>query len=276
MALSVTSAIEEQGLSGRLWLYSNYHCNLACDYCLTGSSPAARPRSLTPEFMLEAARQARALGFTGLGVTGGEPLLLPWLPETVARMSELLPVVLLTNGTLAAGVHLERLLSLAGCDVRLQISLDRPDPEENDRLRGQGNFKKVVEAIPRLVEAGLRVRVASSVMSQTDEEAERLRALIAGLGVAPGDHLVRMLVHRGRARARGHGLRAGVEELSPELTLAAHGAFWSPFGATVRAGRPEVDLLLTRTILPLSTPAAAMLEVLGGLPADREAAAGFT
>ncbi|MEO5724134.1 MAG: hypothetical protein ABIR12_07275 [Ilumatobacteraceae bacterium] len=31
--------------------------------------------------------------FTGIGVTGGEPLLFPWLPETVAAIVEHLPVV---------------------------------------------------------------------------------------------------------------------------------------------------------------------------------------
>jgi sulfatase maturation enzyme AslB (radical SAM superfamily) len=27
------------GPLGRLWLYANYHCNLACRYCLTDSAP---------------------------------------------------------------------------------------------------------------------------------------------------------------------------------------------------------------------------------------------
>ena len=33
----------------RLWIYTNFHCNLACDYCVVASSPRARPRELTAE-----------------------------------------------------------------------------------------------------------------------------------------------------------------------------------------------------------------------------------
>ena len=29
----------------RLWVYSNFHCNLACDYCVVASSPSARKRA---------------------------------------------------------------------------------------------------------------------------------------------------------------------------------------------------------------------------------------
>ncbi|HEV2772679.1 MAG TPA: hypothetical protein VGV57_07625 [Thermoleophilaceae bacterium] len=33
----------------RLWIYTNFHCNLACDYCVVASSPRARRRELSLE-----------------------------------------------------------------------------------------------------------------------------------------------------------------------------------------------------------------------------------
>ncbi|MBA3286671.1 MAG: 4Fe-4S cluster-binding domain-containing protein, partial [Acidimicrobiia bacterium] len=72
----IAEAVAAGELPGRVWLYSNYHCNLACSYCLTESSPRSERRQLTSETMLAVAEQAGALGFTGLGVTGGEPMLL--------------------------------------------------------------------------------------------------------------------------------------------------------------------------------------------------------
>lgn len=33
------AALSDGTLGSRLWLYSNYHCNLACTYCLTESGP---------------------------------------------------------------------------------------------------------------------------------------------------------------------------------------------------------------------------------------------
>ena len=84
---SVAEAIASGEMPGRVWIYSNYHCNLACSYCLTESSPRSERRELTAEQMLTIAIEAKTLGFTGIGVTGGEPMLLPWLPETVAAIA---------------------------------------------------------------------------------------------------------------------------------------------------------------------------------------------
>ena len=72
-------------------------------------------------------------------------------------------------------------------------------------------------------------------------------------------------MRRGRAAASGMGVAAGIDDLVPELTITADGAFWSPFGPTVRDGRLDTDLLLTRTTDPLRTP----VEVLQGLVSGR-------
>ncbi len=263
----IAAAVSEGAMPGRVWLYSNYHCNLACSYCLTESSPSSERRQLQPETMIAVARQARQLGFTGLGVTGGEPFLLPWLPETIVTMAAELPVVLLTNGTLFSGDRLERAAILASHDVALQISLDSHRPDLNDMARGADNFSKVVETVPRLLAAGVRVRIATTTGGALDDPGlEPLRRLVASLGVAAEDHLVRPIVRRGRAGERDLGVVARAQDIPSELTITADGAYWGSFGPTVRAGRLDTDLLLTRTILPLSVPAQALLGVLGGMP----------
>ncbi|MGL6278979.1 MAG: radical SAM protein, partial [Gaiella sp.] len=91
-----------EGRAGtRLWLYATYHCNLACTYCLTESSPRiADRRELAAERMLAAADEARALGFESIGVTGGEVFMLRSFPETLATLARALPTLALTNGML--------------------------------------------------------------------------------------------------------------------------------------------------------------------------------
>src|SRR2546430_10465500 len=37
---------EERPVGSRLWLYTNFDCNLSCDYCCVRSSPKAPPRAL--------------------------------------------------------------------------------------------------------------------------------------------------------------------------------------------------------------------------------------
>ncbi len=256
----------EGAVGGRLWLYSNYHCNLVCTYCLTESGPKVARRELDSPTMLDLAREAKGLGFTGVGVTGGEPFLVPEMPELLVELSRVLPVLVLTNGTLFQRALLERMGPLADADVTVQISLDHPDPEANDHMRGPENFRKVVEAVPQLRQRGIRVRIATTIEEEDADDLERLCALHRGLGVSDDDHVVRPIIKRGRAETGGMGVLARYLDLEPELTITADGAFWSPFAPTVRQGLLDTDLLLTRTVRPLQRPLDAMRAVAGGRP----------
>jgi MoaA/NifB/PqqE/SkfB family radical SAM enzyme len=262
----IGAAVAAGTLPGRVWMYANYHCNLVCTYCLTESGPKVPHRELGAEAMLDLARQAAELGFTDLGVTGGEIFLLPGMPELLAEMSQYLPIVALTNATLFQRRLLDRIEVLAGRPVALQISLDRPDPDDNDEMRGPENFAKVVAAIPALVARGVKVRIATTVESIEDAELDRLCVLHRGLGVPDTDHVIRPIIARGRAVDSGLGVTAAQSDLPAELTITADGAFWSPFGPTVRGGRLDTDLLITRTTRPLAVPAQALLRLVEGRP----------
>jgi MoaA/NifB/PqqE/SkfB family radical SAM enzyme len=264
---AIAEAIESGHLPGRIWLYSNYHCNLTCSYCLTESAPGVEKRRLGQKRMVQLAREAAHLGFSELGVTGGEPFIEPDMPETVARLAQILPVVVLTNGTLFTTRRLQRLAPLGELDVKLQISLDSSDPVANDVMRGPNNFAKVVDAIPRLVDLGIRVRIATTLEYVDDDDLTKLCALHRDLGVPDEDHIVRPVIRRGRAIDNGMGVSAEAKDLPPELTITADGTFWSAFGPTVHGGRLDTDLLVTRTVSPLHVPAMAMLRLLDVQPA---------
>ncbi|MDP2290508.1 MAG: radical SAM protein [Actinomycetota bacterium] len=272
----IADAVRSGVLPGRVWLYSNYHCNLACSYCLTESSPRSERRELTAEQMIAIAEQSKDLGFTGVGITGGEPFLLPWLTDTVLDMVEFLPVLLLNNGTLFAGDRLERAARLAHPDIALQISLDSHLADINDMARGPENFAKVVASVPRLIERGVRVRIATTTGGPLDSShLDPLRALVASWGVPPDDHIVRPIVRRGRADEFGLGVQAIARDIPSELCITADGAFWGSFGPTVSNGRLDTDLLLTRTILPVSVPANALLAAISGMPEGADATLGI-
>jgi MoaA/NifB/PqqE/SkfB family radical SAM enzyme len=260
---AVAEAIAEGVIGGRLWLYTNYHCNLTCTYCLTYSGPRVARRELPRDRLPQIAAEARELGFTALGVTGGEPFLLGGLPEALAKTARILPTLVLSNGTLFTPALLSRLAPLAELDFRVQISLDSAEPAENDEMRGPRNFARVLDAIPRLRRLGIPVRIATTSEGMEPEALARLCELHRSLGVPDKDHVVRPIVSRGRALDSGLGVKAALSDLPPELTLTADGSFWSPFGPTVHGGRLDTDLLLTRTTRPLSIPAGAMLQVAG-------------
>jgi MoaA/NifB/PqqE/SkfB family radical SAM enzyme len=262
--LTTLAAAVAEGLIGeRLWLYTNYHCNLTCTYCLTASGPRVPRRELPLVRLPEIASEARGLGFSALGVTGGEPFLVAGLPEALAETAALLPTLVLSNGTLFTANLLSRMAPLAELDFRVQVSLDSAEPAENDEMRGPKNFARVVDAIPRLRRLGIPVRVATTSEGIQPEALARLCELHRSLGVPDEDHVVRPIVRRGRAAEHGLGIDAALGDLPPELTLTADGSFWSPFGPTVHGGRLDTDLLLTRTTHPLSIPTEAMLQVAG-------------
>ena len=264
---AVETAIADGRMGDRLWLYATYHCNFACVYCLTESHPGiADRRRLPDQSMVRAALEARELGFTCVGITGGETFMLPSFPETLAEIASILPVVALTNGTLFADRTLERLQPLAGADAALQISLDSDVPDRNDALRGPENFAKVVAAVPELVARGIRVRIATTVDGQDAAELEGVCALHRSWGISDDDHIVRSVVRRGRADLEGMGVVPAEHDILPELTLTADGAFLHPFAPTVRHGVTDLDLLVSRQTAPLEVPAAAFLRVVGDEP----------
>ena len=274
----LAEAIAGGVIGDRVWLYSNYHCNLACAYCLTDSAPTSPRRELSAEAMVTVARQAKELGFVALGVTGGEPFLRPNMAETLAFMAEVLPTVVLSNATLFGGERLDRLRPLADLNVAIQVSLDRVEASANDELRAPGNHDRVVEAIPRLVAAGIRVRLGTTLdpdVEVSEVEQARLCALHRSLGVSDEDHVVRPVVRRGRAVTSDMGVRATVADLPPELTITSDGAFWSPFGPTVREGHLDTDLLVTRTTDPLSIPASALARLVDARPPGDDARLGI-
>lgn len=248
---------------GRLWFYSNYHCNLACGYCLTDSSPTSPRRHLERDVVEALAADAVELGFTSFGITGGEPFLRPDMPELVRSLGRILPTIVLTNGTLFTARTVASMSALAMLPVALQISIDSDDPAINDAGRGPENFARASAGIERLRAAGIAIRIGTTVDGSDAAGLERLCRWHRSLGISDDDHVVRPIVARGRARARGLGIETTLDQLPAELTIAADGSFWSPAGPTVSAGRLDTEYVLTRTIRPLAIPLAAMRRYAG-------------
>lgn len=264
-------------MPGRVWFYANYHCNLECAYCLTESAPSSPGRQLKHEEVVSLAQQAKDLGFTEIGITGGEPFMSRSFPELVADVAAILPVVVLSNGTLFTDSRLEAMKPLADLPVAIQISLDAPEADRNDEFRGPENFAKVIEAIPKLVAMGIKVRIATTVEPDRldPDDHEKLCELHRGLGVSDDDHLVRPIIQRGRAITGEMGVVFDHSQIPAELTITADGAFWSPFGPTIFRGRVDTDLLITRTVDPLAIPAGHLMNLALDLPEGNDANLGI-
>jgi MoaA/NifB/PqqE/SkfB family radical SAM enzyme len=230
----------------RLWIYTNFHCNLACGYCAVASSPTARRRSIGAEVFAERVAEAEAGGFREVFVTGGEPFLEPGIARMLALAAERLPTTVLTNAMLFRGRRLRDLERIAGLPcLTVQTSLDGARAETHDALRGVGSFEATLAGIRTLVELGVRVRVSTTLVNGGEVEAAALTGRLGDLGVPPEDHSVRPLVARGESV---DGMVVGRATLVPELTVTADGLHWHPVGADLGTS-PDLFLAPPNTSL---------------------------
>jgi hypothetical protein len=232
-------------IGSRLWLYTNFDCNLACDYCCVRSSPRADRRALTLDTVRRLAHEAMELGVEQLFLTGGEPFLLPDIAEMARACAATAPTTVLTNGMLFAGRRRADLERMPRDRVVLQVSLDSPTPALHDLHRGGGAWVRAWRGIRIARELGFRVRLAATVSSDADERS--FREFLDREGIALDDRVVRRVALRGFAE---RGVALCRADLAPEVTVTAHGVYWHPVGAT------DDDFLVSRD----STPLAAAIE----------------
>jgi len=242
----------------RLWVYTNFHCNLACDYCVVASSPRARRRSVGLERFRALVDEALEEGFRELYVTGGEPFLEPDIVAMLAYASDRLPTVVLTNAMLFTGRRRRELVQLSDRErLVIQTSLDGATPDTHDAWRGQGSFQRAVEGIAYAQQLGLAVRAAMTETPQNRHEVDQLRALLGELGVTGDDFAVRPLVKRGFAAGESTAIEVDDEVIAPELTVTADGVHWHPIGGDL-ASSP--DLLVAAGEIPLAQAKQLIVE----------------
>jgi cyclic pyranopterin phosphate synthase len=117
-------------------------CNMRCVYCMPGEQSYSFLREgelLSFEETERLARVFARLGARKIKLTGGEPLLRPWLPELVARLAAIDGIddlALITNGLLLAGLAAP--LRRAGLE-RVTVSLDSLRDDRFGRMTGRGH-----------------------------------------------------------------------------------------------------------------------------------------
>ena len=240
-------AEDDRPVGSRLWLYTNFDCNLHCDYCCVRSSSTAPRRELGLARVQRIAREAAGLGVTEIFVTGGEPFLLEDIGDILLSCAAAAPTTVLTNGMLFSGRRAESLQALPRDRIVLQISLDSATPELHDLHRGPGTWARTREGIQRARALGFRVRLAATV--STDAEAEAFRQFLDEEKIAAEDRVIRRIALRGSA---SEGVAVSRSDLVPEVTITSEGVYWHPVGAE------DADLLVTPDIFPLSESFAAV------------------
>ncbi|MGB7980231.1 MAG: radical SAM protein [Candidatus Nanopelagicales bacterium] len=217
-------------LGERLWMYTNFHCNLSCSYCCADSSPQAPARLLPVAVAAAAADEFVALGGCEVVLTGGEPFLHPEIGTLVAEVSQRAPVVILTNAMVfQKGARRAALESMDRERVTLQISLDSADPGLHDANRGAGSHARAVAGIGLARSLGFRVKVAATLDERATSSTAALHARLDEFGIPTEDRLIRPIAQQGAA---DYGVPVTIDEVAPEPTLTADGIWWHPVAIT--------------------------------------------
>jgi len=158
-------------------LVVTYRCDLACAMC---DLPARgdRGRELDTDGLRGVLDGLADLGVVGVGVTGGEPLLrrdLPALLRHGRRRGLLMHVN--TNGSLVTA-DTAAVFEDAGVSS-VNLSLDGPDAETHDALRGRpGSFDRVVRAAARLAARPRRPYRVALTCAVGERNADQVGALL--------------------------------------------------------------------------------------------------
>jgi PqqA peptide cyclase len=161
----------------------SYQCPLHCPYCSNPVDIGAGRyrRELRTEDWIRTFDQARGLGVLQLALTGGEPMLRRDLVQLCAGAREAgLYSSLITAGTLFTRERAEA-LKAAGLD-HVQVSIQSPDPEENDRIAGNRSFEKKVAAAGAARAVDFPLTINCVLHRQNLDRIEELLELTLELG----------------------------------------------------------------------------------------------
>ncbi len=171
-------------------------CNLRCRYCLFHAGKPL-PNELSTQEFFSVMDALKALNVEHVQFVGGEPLMRDDAFDIAAYGKSLgLCTTLITNGTLIDPRAAERIREVFEGGV--QVSLDGFEPE-NDRMRGRGTFKKVVQALQLLVAEGIDVSVSSTISKVNAHSLEDFMGFLVELGV-PSFHITNLVLF-GRGKA---------------------------------------------------------------------------
>jgi len=162
-----------------------YKCQCNCVHCSAGNHLKNNQKELTTQEAKKLIDDSLDMGVTIIAFTGGEPLLRKDIYELIAYVDQnkAMPIMF-TNGLLLTDENIDKLAD-AGL-YTLFVSLDSPNPEEHDQLRGMpGLYETAVRGLKRMKSRGVFVAISSYANRSGTEKGmyKKLYKLAQELGV---------------------------------------------------------------------------------------------
>jgi len=156
-------------------------CNLSCRHCYINPAQHGTRTVSREEIESWLTIFAKADKQSNVIFLGGEPTLHPDLPFAVRTANRLgyQTVTIDTNGYL----HHDLLNQIEPGEAVLSFSLDGPNPEVNDPIRGQGVFETCTTNLAKAVQAGFETSLIYTVSAMNIDHLKEMPLLLKKLGV---------------------------------------------------------------------------------------------
>ncbi len=198
-------------------------CNLECRHCFISCGPHNHSFGfLDLETVGQALEESVGLGVKEYYFTGGEPFLNRDMVPILELTLRYGPATVLTNGTVFRDEWLERLRQAAEASpysLEFRVSLDGFTAEENDPVRGEGTFERILRGVRQLVAHGFLPIVTVTRTRDEQDDAELFAGFVRLLRSNGYDRprlklLPTLRIGAEAGRQRGYGPE---ERVTPEM-----------------------------------------------------------
>ncbi|MCM8830988.1 MAG: radical SAM protein [Candidatus Omnitrophica bacterium] len=167
------------------WHIAN-RCNLRCIHCYQDDFSSNKELNLDDlikisDNLIDTMKKWDA--YLYLSLTGGEPLLFPYLWDLIDYLNKekrIYQLSIITNGTLI-DINIDKILKSK--IKKIFVSLDGTNAKINDYIRGKGVFDKVIRNIKLLKEKKIKVFIMYTLMNYNLKEAEELISFCKSIDV---------------------------------------------------------------------------------------------
>lgn len=191
-----SSAIAPHKLE-ELWIYYTLACNLRCKHCLVSAGTSLK-KELSNDEIKKVVDESIQLGVKRFYITGGEPFIKEGIFDLIRYITKTKKreLIVLTNATLFDDRKIAELKKLVSPRLLLQVSLEGPNAEIHDKLRGKGSFDKAVDGIKKLISIGITPIVSTAISKLNEKDIARTSRFLSKLGIK--EHNVLWMHAKGR------------------------------------------------------------------------------
>jgi len=174
-----------------LWFQiTGTRCNLTCTHCFISCSPENDNfGDLDVETVHRFLEESKQSGVKEYYFTGGEPFLHRDMISILETTLTYGPATVLTNGTIMTRPMVEELRRIEQASIyslEFRVSVDHFEEAKNDKIRGEGSFRRALKGAGRLAEAGFLPIITAMRTWEIDDDIraiEEFSKVLAGYGI---------------------------------------------------------------------------------------------